>query len=220
MSTRKAQSLPNRRKGVLPYERKHLYIFCNGETEKIYFEDICKQLRVPKATCRIIASSHNRLSLVKKVQQQCKREGITPDTYTRIFVVYDADIQPKGKESDPGTIKQQVDNAYHSCRGNTYIPIVSNECFELWILLHYVDVTTPLHRDTLMKRVKDHIPNYHKTQSPVYDLTKSLQKKAKDRASALATQHQYATHKIDFVPSRCCPFTNVHELLSAIEELI
>ena len=36
--------------------------------------------------------------------------------------------------------------------------IASVPCFELWLLLHYEDIQASLHRDTVLQRLKAHLP--------------------------------------------------------------
>lgn len=219
MSKRSARNMPKRDRGTRTFDDTYLYIFCNGETEKNYFEDMRKALRFAQVMCVIVSFTYNRLSLAKKVKNYCKKERITPHAKTQIFVVYDADIQPKGQQTNVSAIKAEVDNAYHACLAYGYKPIVSNECFELWILLHYADVAAPSHRDMLIKRVGTHITDYHKTESPVYACITMQQDTALRRANALAVQHGYSVGDKNFVPSRACPFTNVHVLVKAMHDL-
>lgn len=219
MSRRSARNLPKRDKGTQKFNGTYFYIFCNGETERNYFEDIRKALSLAKASCRIISSPYNRLSLAKKVKEACQQEGITPHATTRVFVVYDADIQPKGQQTNTGASKSQTDNAYHACLAYGYTPIVSNECVELWVLLHFRDVQTPTHRDTLIHYVGEYIAGYHKTQSPVHEHIMAKQDDALHRANTLALHHRYNEGDKNFVPSRACPFTNVYVLVQAMYDL-
>ncbi len=192
--------------------RPKTYIYCNGDTEKKYFEELRKFHRVARELCVIQSSQANRLSLVQEVEEA--RGSVKGDETTQVFVVFDADILPKGKATNTGAIKSQVDNAWKKCVAKGYAPILSNESFELWFLLHFEDVASPLHRDELLKRLKIHVPEYGKASSGMHEKTALLHKKAQDRARKLTEAYT------ETIPhSQRNPFTNVYELVAHIESI-
>lgn len=214
MPSRKAQKIASRKSKSIKIKGK-LYIFCNGVTEKSYFEEIRKELHLPIATCKIESSSYNRKSLVVKVAKMIKRDEYVIYPEDKIFIVFDADIEPKGKISYPSKLASDVDNACHSCKSKKYISILSNESFELWLLLHFEDIQHALHRDDVEHRLKTHIPDYVKGKTLTYSYTKSAIEVAKQRAKKLALNHE----KLKTTPSKCNPVTYVYKLVEEIEAL-
>jgi len=70
--------------------------------------------------------------------------------YSKVYCVMDVDDHPKLEEALE-SIKQEnlSDNE------TEIIPIVSNECFEIWYVLHFMFTTRELYRNTKSKRKKD-----------------------------------------------------------------
>jgi hypothetical protein len=62
---------------------------------------------------------------------------------------------------------------------------VSNPCFELWLLLHHDECRAHQARcSTVVKRLREHVPNYDKTQVSFADHAKGV-RAAISRARAL-----------------------------------
>lgn len=66
--------------------------------------------------------------------------------------------------------------------------IASIPSFELWLLLHYEDIQAPLHRDDVMRRLKQYIPGYEKGAGRAFATTCDRLVTATQRAEALATR--------------------------------
>jgi RloB-like protein len=61
--------------------------------------------------------------------------------------------------------------------------IVSVPCFELWLLLHFSNVQSWIHRDRALSELKVYIPNYAKGMPNVFDATEPHLSTAVDRAT-------------------------------------
>jgi hypothetical protein len=66
--------------------------------------------------------------------------------------------------------------------------IASVPSFELWLLLHFEDIRTPLHRDEVMRRLKLHIPGYDKGAGNAFAITGEHLSVATQRAERLAAR--------------------------------
>ena len=84
--------------------------------------------------------------------------------------------------------------------------IPSIPCFEVWLLLHFEDVRAPLHRDEVMTRLKQHLPDYAKGAQGVFACTRDRLDRATQRAQALAARFNAHTD-----PE---PFTALHTLVT------
>ena len=72
--------------------------------------------------------------------------------YNEAYCIVDVDnnhITPYRAGSSTSSLTQAytlIDSENSKSRGITYHLIVSNECFEVWYMLHFQDLTTPLYR--------------------------------------------------------------------------
>ena len=93
----------------------------------------------------------------------------------------------------------------------TFQAIASVPSFELWLLLHYEDIQAPLHRDEVIQRLKQHIPDYEKGASKAFATTNQHLTIAIQRAERLA-----ARFTADTDPE---PFTAIVELVMLLTTL-
>lgn len=64
--------------------------------------------------------------------------------------------------------------------------VPSRPSFELWLLLHYENIQAPLHRDEVMRRLKQYIPDYEKGAGRAFAITREHLALATQRAEQLA----------------------------------
>jgi hypothetical protein len=89
--------------------------------------------------------------------------------------------------------------------------IASVPSFELWLLLHYEDVQHPLHRDEVMRRLKQYIPGYDKGAGGSFATTSDLCAIADARARRLAARSN-AFNDAE-------PYTDIFELVALLQSL-
>ncbi len=89
--------------------------------------------------------------------------------------------------------------------------IASVPSFELWLLLHFEDIQSPLHRDVVMRRLKLHISGYDKGAGNAFSVTRKHVAIATERAERLAAQFSARTD-----PE---PFTAIVELVRLLTTL-
>lgn len=92
-----------------------------------------------------------------------------------------------------------------------FTAIASVPSFELWLLLHYADIQAPIHRDEVMRRLKQHIPAYEKGASNAFAATKALLETAMQRARTLAAHYD--------AYDGCNPYTAVGDLVARLTTL-
>ena len=193
---------------------KLVLIYCNGETETSYFQALCDDERLKEVKVRVVNSKSNRLSLVKEVAGKL---DFKPDDHHEVWVVFDVDSKPDGQQINTCKINEEADKAVVKCRGLKYKPIVSNDCFELWFYLHFDFCESDLHRRQLLDKVEAKIPGYKKGKS-VYKQLQEQTEQALRNAKKLCEKHQ--GYPDQYQVSQCKPFTNAHELVLRLRELI
>lgn len=193
MATRFARRRPARE------YRKTIYIFCNGHTEKLYFSDFSYDLALTSVRIVAQASEYNRLSLVKLV----KSYDIKPDADTEVWVVFDVDDDPTG----------QTNEAVALCNRMGYRAIVSNECFEVWLRLHFDYFDSAIHRGALFDWMSRCLSCHYEENKRT-----SIYPRLKDRLpDAIRNARRLAKAYGNTAPyTRRNPYTNMHELAEAL----
>ena len=121
-------------------------------TEKNYFDGFKKYYKENKGlplNIHTVGGEMNTMSLVQctdDIVENCT-QGIDSynGEYAKIFVVFDKDDFPN----------DHFDNAIKQCESRGYIPLWSNQCFELWLVLHYQYLNSAINKDDYCKRLKD-----------------------------------------------------------------
>ena len=191
-----------KRRGPTRKYRKTVWIFCNGHTERLYFSDFRDDLNISSVQIIAESSEFNRLSLVRQVRQR----GIKPSEDTEVWVVFDVDDDPSGQTND----------AVALCNRLGYKAVVSNECFEIWLRLHFEYFDSALHRTALFDWLGQRFNcRYEKNKRiPTYPQLKHALPVAIRNAKRLAATYD------DSVPhARRNPFTNAHELVESLNRL-
>ena len=189
-------------------KRVYFLIVCEGEkTEPNYFLAIEKELPVGTVKLSIEGTGLNTISLVNhaiSLKEKAIRE------YDRVWVVFDKNSFPE----------DNFNSAIIKGEANDINCAWSNEAFELWFLLHFNYVNTPMSRADyksylereMQAKSGDNEYRYKKNDPKTYSLlmTHGNQKQAIKWAKKLIETHtdkKHATHN---------PCTRIHEL---IEEL-
>lgn len=122
--------------------RPNFFVFCEGETEVSYVKFLRSQYRVP---IQIIAKKSDSNISIKFVENS-KREYERTDN-DKTFLMFDLDVP------DILPRLQKIPKA---------ILLVSNPCFELWLLLHLTDIHDPLNTEECLNRLLAKLPDYLK----------------------------------------------------------
>lgn len=177
----------NRKQNVRD-ERKRVYIFAEGkETEKNYFEAKKQEIRKPNIQIIIKGTGQNTLSLVEYALDYMAYHKIEVDgsgNSDECWVVFDKD-----------DFSNDFDKAITKAKKNNLLVAYSNECFELWFLLHFSFLNTALGRKDFMKKLDEIIgkingKDYAKKAKNMYDLIWHLEPEAIRNAKKLLEEHK------------------------------
>jgi hypothetical protein len=89
--------------------------------------------------------------------------------------------------------------------------IVSVPCFELWLLLHFVNIMAPMHRHEALAQLQRHLEGYQKGNNGIYAVTLPNLAIATQRATTLKEEYSR-------LPGED-PYTDVHELVKVLRKL-
>lgn len=194
-------------------EKKIIYIFCEGEkTEPLYFNQLRIEKRISSANIVILGEGYNTQSLVDFAAKKLKNIA-----YDEAWIVMDKDDH------------QGYANSINSAQAKGFKVAYSNECFELWYLLHFFHYNELLgNRDFYYKKLLPklkkidssiQISSYRKDGKAIkniYQLLKPYQETALGYAKRLEEENDADKTKENHL---CKPSTTVHLLVKRLLEL-
>ncbi|MFF6908243.1 RloB family protein [Streptomyces sp. NPDC012389] len=195
-----------RTKGVRPEQRRFL-IYCEGErTEDLYFKGLRADLRtLPVAVC--LGGEHGEpLSLVRAAIEHKERALHSPQdrrmAYDEVWCVIDVEA-PAPHDG--------LDSALDLARRNGVEVALTNPCFELWIMLHFKDVTRYSTSNEAQRALeKLGVCGYSTSRKHLsYDALRDGFGQARDRAEALR-QRASKGHRHN-------PWTDVDRLVALLK---
>lgn len=173
-------------------------IVCEGEcTEPIYFKPFLNKLRYPKNLFIVKCVNANPLGIVTEA---CKTKDQLDDI-DNAWCVFDCDVE------------DGLNDAILKANSNDIRLAISNPCFELWYLLHFLDQTANIKTSQTISKLKKFIPKYSKK----FDCSTTLQIHLNDaiqRAKELC-----AIHKRNQLDKYENPVTYVFELVEYLLNL-
>ena len=190
-------------------------IFCEGtKTEPNYLRELVELIN---ARCRIFAMD-NRIKLSDHIEIIGSARSTTSlfsyavnNTVSgtrEVWLVYDHDDFPAEQFNvTPELAKKQSKKS-----GIHYRVAWSNECFELWLLLHFILLESNISRADYMEKLVGYIPSYHKSATDIFS-------RLKDRVGTAIKNAKTIEGKFDVnaTPSEMAPCTQVYRL---VEELL
>ena len=193
--TRKTNNIPLRKK----------YLICTeGKTEAIYFSNF------RSSTGPIIFSidkSDQKTSLVKRTIEEREIRIINGEfdsEIDKIWVVFDRDICPSNKED-----KNDFNYALQLAKKHNISVAYSNDAFEIWILLHYQEISGSLHRSVLNKKITEH-------RGKKYSKGEDLYKEIKPNRSIAIKRAHRLFNATTLPPEKANPSTTVHLLVEKL----
>ena len=154
--------------------RKIALVICEGETEVSYINLLKSWYKSP---IRIISHIEGTKITPSLVEKRTKELKISQWDKVHTFLMYDMDVQA-------------INEKLHKCKAEM---LLSNPCFEIWLLLHAKDQKAAIETDALIKELKKSAPvwkNYSK--SAFTDTQKAFLNSNKDIAVARAKElHEF-----------------------------
>ena len=175
---------------------RKVLIVCEGaQTEPNYF----RAFRVASRVCDVRGTGYNTVSLVREAKRLSKL-----DLYREVWCVFDND----------SFTEASVKSAHQLASREGFKVAFSNECFELWYLLHYKFLDTGVNRSEYSKQLNKLLGSYQKNATDMYERLRDRQSDAIKHAKKLSAGYGHAPNVC-----QCKPYTTVHELVERLNHL-
>jgi hypothetical protein len=183
-------------------------IVCEGtETEPNYFHHFKRKIREKhrdSVSIEIHGKGMNTESLVARAVRLKNRAN--PD-YTQVWCVFDKD----------NFTDEQFNSACTNALNNEIQIAYSNECFELWYLLHFEYLQAAIHRNQYIKKLDVYLGEYGKNDVNIHgkliDAGGSRQ-----QATAFAKKLENETSHLNY--SQRKPSTTVYRLVEELTRFV
>lgn len=188
-------------------KRKNVLLFStegNNKTETLYL----RNLNSDRYVVRFCKGNYtNPLGMVNTLIREYEDLDLNQNDGDLAYCLVDSDIN-KQKETE-------IFKALRKAKKNHIQLIISNPCFEIWYLCHFVYSTAQYNsNDEVIQKIKEYIPNYSKNLDSVYELISNKTYQAIQNAEKLEIfnlENKREKYKQEFSPS-----TDVYKIFKEI----
>ena len=180
------------------------------KSSKYYFDALLKD---KKLTGQVIFAKHIGTDPENVVEAIVKHERENPSNkYEKKWAVIDRDDWSK----------QQINGAIQRAKELGICIAISNEAYELWILLHFQPLSRHTHRTELNSKLKKIFKDrfridYSKSSQDIYAFIVGLQSQAITNAKKLVAMH--IRNHGELAPYENNPLTMIFELIECLNSL-
>ncbi len=183
-----------------------IIIFCEGKTEKYYFDYFAEIIKKNKYTdiAVVLETANGNAQTVLNFANEFmnnERHNQKFNTYGK-YLAFDCD--------DPPDIQSVV------LAATEYELLISNHLFETWLLMHFEDVEEKISKNEIYRRLSFHLRGTyskgHKGKTREIVQNGNIEK-AIDNASALEKQYDAEEKSIFTNIKDMNPFTSVYKLI-------
>jgi hypothetical protein len=186
---------------------KVFYVFTEGKkTEFNYLNDLKKDLRLKKVVINIYGLGKFGSDLIERVMRDKKEnEFDNKDTEQEWCIVLDIDGN------------KDFDKIIELAKSHDIQVFYSNECFEMWVLLHFEFISSEIERKNYNSRLTGHLGyKYEKNNVGMYAKIKDKESFAIKNAKKLEKMHDDEGVKSFFKRN---PSSTVYRLVETLREL-
>ena len=203
------------RSNIVKISPEYHLIYTEGtDTEPKYFEAIKKEINTKykdRISLEIEGAGDNTVNLFYKAKDKADNN---PNGFKHVWIVYDTDDFPA----------EHINLTAKLCKENTtdetvYHAIWSNQCIELWFLLHFGFYQSDIHRTEYWSKLSEHLDklkhgDYSKDRDDMYAILKPYMYKAIENAKKLATINKGKT------PADSAPGTEVYRIIEKLKPFL
>jgi len=183
-----------------------LWLFCEGDDELAYFDDIRCSERIGRLRICPRLEGHTDASGLLDAAKRFMKKDSGYMHGDHVACVFD-------RNSNTET---RLNNVGLSSKKYGIMPVFLNPCFEYWILCHYEQYLNRCELDDVIKRIKSHVPRYRKGMKSLYATINRNRTNAIANAKKAIKLHESKPH---IVSRESNPVTLVHEVIKFIERL-
>ena len=189
----------------------HLIVTEGTNTEPAYFgavKEIINKRYPEKIHLDVSGDGDNTISLFGRAKFLA---GNNSNVYKHVWIVYDTDDFPA----------DYIDRVLQLCVENsteetTFHAIWSNQCIELWFLLHFSFMQSDIHRTEYWPKLTEHLKpigagEYMKNRKDMYQILYPYMNYAIGNAKRLNALNEGK------LPSKAAPGTKVYELIEVLK---
>ncbi len=201
-----------KRRGHETRSRKPIVFVCvegrRNRTERCYLKALNSDCR--KISIKIVPdSSTDPVGMAESLSSFMKENDFSLDDGDLAFCLIDQDCL---REKD-----SEIAKADRIAKQNGFQLIVSNPCFELWFICHFIKVPKKyLSSKELIEDIEKYLPGYNKSDSNVYRRISDKLDFAIESAKKLEQRGLENGNKIH--TADLCPSTEVFKMIEAIQE--
>ncbi|MDD6395543.1 MAG: RloB family protein [Firmicutes bacterium] len=190
-----------------------IIIFCEGQTEQYYFDyfaDILNKDKYNDVEVKTELGGGNAQGVLNAANKFLKDEHNNRkfDKYKK-YLAFDCDA--------PSDVQRVINDAAASA--NDYKLLVSNFLFEVWLLMHFEDITEEYKRQTIYNKLTEHLNvEYKKASKGIIRkvISNGDIEKAIENAKLLDEQYAKENKSIFSSIEIMNPYTNVYELVEQL----
>ncbi|WP_412705112.1 hypothetical protein Aerorivi_02570 [Aeromonas rivipollensis] len=193
---------------------KILIVSEGSETEPNYFNAIRKEYRLSSTDIAVLPCAMGTAPIqVVDYAEKLFLEGdynkrVEAKSFDRVYAVFDRDDHHSyhAALNKARTLNGKLKN--NARRAVVFEAIASVPSFEFWLLLHYEMHKNPILRADVIRRLKIKIPDYDKSETDTFNITREVLNDAIEHAKTLAETNNAFTE-----PE---PYTGVHMLVQLL----
>lgn len=208
---------PKKLRVILP--ERHLFVTEGTKTEPNYLNGlidlICERYGSSvRKQFDIIGESVNTLNLLQKAEAY---QHNVSDGYQHVWIIYDKDDFPADAFDNTMSRCDALNKRFQSeGRDTTFHAIWSNQCIELWFVLHFAYLQSDIDRSQYCSILSNHIgQQYKKNDTEIFAILLLNLNQAIKNAKRLMKNYPAETP-----PSQKAPATNLYELVEYLREYI
>jgi len=207
----KSWTKPRQDKQIRMRPEYHLIITEGTSTEPLYFgriKEIINKDFTGRIQLDICGAGTNTLALLDKAKQLAQKN---PNGYKHIWVVYDTDDFKAEHINRTAELCEEL-----STSETTYHAVWSNQCIELWYLLHFSYFHSDIHRSEYWPKLTTELTKigkglYTKGRPDMFDVLRPYMDKAIKNALKLDDVNAGKT------PTDSAPGTKMYELIQILK---
>lgn len=171
-----------RKRQVNKQEKEVILVVCEGKkTEVNYLRQLKDYLKLNNVQIDIFSSKNSDPSEVVNFAKEKNKSH----SYDKVYCVFDKDTH------------SNFNKARKECKQCNFEAIISNPCFEFWILLHFTYTTANFHTDNKNSPCDKLINNYLKTHIKDYSKDYNFTSIIKDKLNTAIKNAQKANKEAE-----------------------